>query len=101
MGRSRLAIGAAIALAAIVAGVIVWRAGHAQESRKQALALAGQGDFWEAEPRLRAALERDSSDVEALRVLAKGYLKNGRKSEPIECLKQWIVAAPDDPEPRL
>jgi tetratricopeptide (TPR) repeat protein len=101
MGRSRLFIGVSLALVAIVAGFVLWRAGLVQERTKKALELAKQGDFWEAEPILKETLVRDPRHVDVLQALAKGYLKNGRKGEADECLTRWLTQAPREPEALL
>jgi tetratricopeptide (TPR) repeat protein len=101
MGRSRLFIGVSLALVALVAGFVLWRAGLAQERMKKALELAKQGDFWEAEPILKETLVRDPRNVDVLQALAKGYLKNGRKGEADEFLMRWLAQAPREPEALL
>lgn len=98
MGRNRLIIGAALGLAVIFVGILLWRANANQELKDKGLAQAKKGDFVEAEPTLRAALERLPSDVEILRALAKGYLATDRKGDADEMLTRMLKIAPDDTE---
>jgi tetratricopeptide (TPR) repeat protein len=101
MSRTRLGIGAAAATLVVVAAFFIWHAGLAQEAKKKALEQAQQGDFWDAEPALKACLAREPSDVELLRVLAKGYLKSDRKAEAEECLTRWLAQTPREPDALL
>jgi tetratricopeptide (TPR) repeat protein len=71
---------------------------YLQGQRENALKAAREGDFAEAEPRLKACLARVPTDAEVLRALARGYLSQGRKGEAEECLNAWLDQAPTETE---
>jgi tetratricopeptide (TPR) repeat protein len=80
-------------------GFFGWRL-HAQAAERQdGLRMAEAGNFTEAEPLLRGAVERDPGDVEAVRVLAVGYLNAERFEEAQPYLDRWCELQPDRAEP--
>lgn len=101
MGRTRLFIGVGILAAAILTAIFTWRALSLHGLKDQALRLASQGDFAQAEPLLRQCMERSPNDVEILAALAKGYFAADRKSSADECVTRWLDNAPTDSEALL
>ncbi len=97
-GRRRLLIG--VTVAALVAGAVFgvrWL--QAGIERREALRLARDGAFADAEPALRRALERDPRDPEVIKALALGHLAADQPLEAEEFLESWCALSPGDAEP--
>jgi predicted Zn-dependent protease len=68
-------------------------------SRDEALKASQYGDFAGAEPRLKIIMDRDPSDVDALRALVQGYLRTERGREADAYLARWCALRPHQAEP--
>jgi predicted Zn-dependent protease len=90
-------VAAVLALGA--AACLGWLRQEARRTRQQALHLAQQGRFDDAEPRLRAALQRDANDVEVLKALALGLLGSERLDEAERPLTHWCQLRPANAQP--
>jgi predicted Zn-dependent protease len=90
--------GAAILLAA-VGGFLGWRQEQWRATRADALRLAKQNQFAEAEPLLQVVLSRKPDDVEVLRALAMSRLSARKPEEAESYLARWIDLRPNDTEP--
>lgn len=89
-----------IAIVAALAAGLAYPAYRMIESwsRDDALRMARAGKFVEAEPGLRAAIERDPADAEVAEALARGSLEAGRNEEAERYLELWVAARPDRTE---
>ena len=66
---------------------------------QEAVRLAQQGRFIDAEPKLRVALEHDPNNIELLRALALGLLDTEKLDEADRVLTHWCAVRPEDAEP--
>lgn len=76
-----------------------WRRLEVRRAGQEAIRLAQQGRFSEAEPKLRVALEHDPDNVELLGVLARGLLGTENLAEADLVLTRWCQASPEQAEP--
>jgi tetratricopeptide (TPR) repeat protein len=91
---------AVIVLGAGAAGAASWlRANQHARERAEALRLSEQGRFAEAQPSLRRALERNGSDAEVVKALARGTLGTQQFKEAEGYLARWCTLQPDLAEP--
>ncbi len=91
-----------LVVAVLALGVAAWLGWQRQAARREAeeaVRLAQQGRFVDAEPRLRAALARDPDDVAALKALALGLLGSERLDDAEPVLTRWCALRPDEAEP--
>ena len=70
----------------------------AETARAKGEALLDLGRPADAEPLLRSALLEDPKDVEALGLLARCLIAQGRPDEAVEYASEAIAAEPDDPD---
>ena len=66
---------------------------------QEAVRLAQQGRFRDAEPKLRVALEHDPDNIELLRTLALGLLGTEKLAEADLVLTRWCQVRPEQAEP--
>jgi tetratricopeptide (TPR) repeat protein len=89
----------AVALGLSAAAWLAWRRLEVRRAAQEAIHLAQQGVFSDAEPKLRAALERDPGNAELLRALALGLLATEQLDEADAVLTRWCQARPERAEP--
>jgi predicted Zn-dependent protease len=87
--------GAVLATSALLGG---WWL-HGWLERREALSLAQQGRFAEAEPLLQRVLERQGNDLAIVKALALGQLEANKLSEAELSLGRWCALRPNDAEP--
>lgn len=97
--RKLLLPAAVVAIASAAVGVFVWRAAGPDQDRAEALKLAHTGNFAPAEPRLKAAIQRNPADAEVAEALARGYVKQDA-ADAGPALDRWIELRPDDKDAR-
>jgi tetratricopeptide (TPR) repeat protein len=79
-----------------------YRAAARSAERSEALRLAEQRKYAEAVPRLRAVLERDPGDAEALQRLVESLIASGAlRADVLPYLDRWCDLRRDDPRPFL
>lgn len=88
-----------LALALSAGAWFGWRQWEARSAAREALRLAQDGLFSDAEPKLRAALEYDRNNVELLRALALGLLRTQQLAEGELALTRWCLVSEGDAEP--
>jgi tetratricopeptide (TPR) repeat protein len=89
----------AVALALSTAGWLGWQRWEMHRAGQEAVHLAQQGRFSDAEPKLRLALEHDPDNSELLRTLALGLLSTAKWAEADLVLTQWCQVLPEQAEP--
>jgi predicted Zn-dependent protease len=92
--RLRLAIVAAALVVAVAVYVV-----PARWERARALSMAARGDFAVAEPGLKTAAERDPTDLDVVKALARGYLSAGDDVRASPFLARWTELRPRQSEP--
>lgn len=88
--------------AVLVLGTIAWLGWERSEARRagqEAVRLAQQGRFRDAEPKLRLALEYDPDNIELLKPLAVGLLRTENPAEADPVLTHWCQVRPEQAEP--
>ena len=80
-------------------GFLTWKWLADRASRQEALRVAEQGDFGNAEPLLTRIAQRHPGDAAVARALALGYLSGNRLAEAEPYFERWCAARPGDPEP--
>jgi Tfp pilus assembly protein PilF len=76
-----------------------WEHREVQCAGQEAVRLAKNGRFRDAEPKLREALQHDPANVELLRALALGLLGQERLAEADLVLTHWCQLSPEQAEP--
>lgn len=76
-----------------------WRQRQRDQAVREAVQLARDGFFRDAEPKLRAALERDPNNLELLRAWSRGLLGTERLNEAEAVLTRWCQVSAGDAEP--
>jgi predicted Zn-dependent protease len=95
-----LLFGLVAAVVAVGAGAwFQWRRLEARRTRQDAIHLAQQGRFKEAEPRLHAILQGNPDDVEVLKALTLGLLGSERLDEAEPSLTRWCELQPAEAQP--
>jgi tetratricopeptide (TPR) repeat protein len=94
---------AAVVVASLIAvslgAFFVWQDHADQKERSEAVRLAAQGNFAQAQPLLKRVAERSPNDTAVARELALGYLGTRQFSQAEPYLERWYEANPQDPEP--
>ncbi|HET6574967.1 MAG TPA: tetratricopeptide repeat protein [Fimbriiglobus sp.] len=83
-------------------GAVAWRGwerSEAERAGQEAVRLAEQGRFLDAEPKLRLALEYDPDNAELLKPLAVGLLRSDDPAEAEPVLTHWCQVRPEQVEP--
>lgn len=88
-----------VVLALSTAAWLGWRRLEMRRAAQEAVRLAEQGRFSDAEPKLRAALEHDPDNSELLRTLALGLLGTEKLDEADPVLTRWCEARPEEARP--
>ncbi len=79
---------------------LFWERKEIARAGKEAIELAQQGRFTEAEPKLRAALEQDPNNRELLRSLALGLLNSPKHLDEADLLlTRWMRTQPAEAAP--
>ncbi|MCI0463400.1 MAG: tetratricopeptide repeat protein [Gemmataceae bacterium] len=89
----------AVLLAVSAAAWYGWRRLEIGRAGQEAVRLAQQGRFSDAEPKLRVALEHDPDNSELLRTLALGLLGTQKLAEADQVLTRWREVRPEEAEP--
>src|SRR5262245_23876247 len=89
----------AVFLGLCTAAWLGWRRWEMHRAAQEAVHMAQQGDFRDAEPKLRVALEYDPGNVELLRALALGLLGTGKLAEADLVLTRWCQVGTEQAEP--
>ncbi len=76
-----------------------WQRSDASHTGQEAVRLAKQGRFRDAEPKLRVALEYDPDNIELLKTLALGLLGTEKLAEAELVLTHWCQVSPEQAEP--
>ena len=76
-----------------------WERSEARRAGQEAVRLAQQGRFRDAEPMLRLALEYDPDNIELLKPLAVGLLGTENPAEADLVLTHWCQVRPEQAEP--
>ncbi len=98
--HGRRLIVAALVLVVVAAGAIfAWLRFLDRHDRQGIRRLVQQGRFALAEPLLRRSLERNPNDLEALRLLGRGYHDAGQLAEAEPYLTRWCDLRPSEAEP--
>ncbi|HVK17584.1 MAG TPA: tetratricopeptide repeat protein [Fimbriiglobus sp.] len=90
---------AATVLALSVVAWLVWERSEASREGQEAVRLARQGRYRDAESGLRRALEYDPDNVELLKPLAVGLLRTENPAEAEQVLTHWCQLRPEQAEP--
>ncbi len=105
-GRSVWRLHLGLALVAFVACATLttstffgWRWLQGRLERREALHLAQQGRFADAEPLLRRVLERQGDDLAVVKALALGQLKANQLTDAELALGLWCALRPNEAEP--
>jgi predicted Zn-dependent protease len=88
--------------AVLALGAVAWLGWTRLEVRRageEAVQLARQRRFADAESKLRAALAGDPDNLEVLKTLAFGLLASERLAEAEPVLTRWCELQPTEPEP--
>jgi tetratricopeptide (TPR) repeat protein len=88
-----------VILAVVTVAWLRWERLEVQRAGQEAVHLAKQGRFRDAEPKLRAALKKDPDNIELLRTLALGLLGTENFAEIDQILTHWCQVRPDQAEP--
>ncbi len=92
------AVALLLVLSAAAAAVHFVREATARAERGDGLRLARRGQFRDAEPLLRRALDRSPADAEVVRALAIGTLSTADVAAAEAALAHWCELCPDDVE---
>lgn len=76
-----------------------WQRLEASRAGQEAVRLAQQGRFRDAEPKLRLALKYDPDNIELLKPLAVGLLRSDDLAEAELVLTRWCQVRPEQAEP--
>ncbi len=89
----------AAVLALSTAAWLGWRRWEMRRAGQEAVRLAQQGRFIDAEPKLRLALEHDPDNRELLRTLVSALFGMEKLVEAEAVLTHWCQVRPEDAEP--
>lgn len=76
-----------------------WQRWEASDAGQEAIHLARQGRFRDAEPKLRLALSYDPDNIDLLKPLALGLLGTDNQAEAERVLTHWCLVHPEQVEP--
>ena len=76
-----------------------WQRWEASDAGQEAVRLARQNRFRDAEPKLRLALSYDPDNIELLKLLAVGLLNTQNSAEAELVLTHWCLVHPEHAEP--
>jgi predicted Zn-dependent protease len=97
--RSRSLVAGLVVVALAATGYAGWRWNHHRAERAEALELAAQKKYAEAEPRLKTLSARDPDDAEVVIALARLMVARGAHVVDAEPYwSRWCELRPDEPE---
>lgn len=94
-----MALCAGVVLAGVVTASMFWSRHVTERDRTLGLRLAAIGNYQEADPLLRRALELNPDDIETIGALTRGRLPSATFAGAEPLLNRWCALAPDDAAP--